>query len=87
MMFYCDACGRRASREGEWQLKMKSYRANFRCKHCDNRFIGRVQFKLKYDGMVVKCILPSEGRRNKREKLKKYQSQLHKLKRFKSAEG
>ena len=45
-----------ASRENEWRLKNKSYRANFRCKHCDNRFIGRVQFKLKYDGMVVKNV-------------------------------
>ena len=65
MIFHCDACGRRASREGEWQLKNKSYRANFRCKHCDNRFIGRVQFKLKYDGMVVKkCILPHKEEEN-----------------------
>lgn len=61
MMFHCDACGRRASREGEWHLKNKSYRAGFYCKHCGNRFTGRVQFKLKYDGMVVKkCIIPKK---------------------------
>ena len=37
----------------------KSYRANFHCKNCRNKFYGRVQFKLKYDGLVVKkSILP-----------------------------
>ena len=87
MMFYCDACGRRASREGEWQLKNKSYRANFRCKHCDNRFIGRVQFKLKYDGMVVKkCILPQKEEETK-EKTEKVTELTAQVKRFKSAEG
>ncbi|MFR5068977.1 MAG: hypothetical protein ACLTE2_03455 [Eubacteriales bacterium] len=87
VMFYCDACGRRASREGEWQLKNKSYRANFRCKHCDNRFIGRVQFKLKYDGMVVKkCILPQKEEETK-EKTEKVTELTAQVKRFKSAEG
>ena len=59
MMFNCDICGRRAQREGDWVLKNKSYRANFHCKNCRNKFYGRVQFKLKYDGLVVKkSILP-----------------------------
>ena len=59
MMFHCESCGRRAFREGEWQLKNKSYRAGFFCRHCGSRFVGRVQFKLKYDGLVVKkCVLP-----------------------------
>ena len=40
--------------------------AQTRRKHCDNRFIGRVQFKLKYDGMVVKkCILPQKEEETK----------------------
>ena len=50
----CDICGRRAQREGDWVLKNKSYRADFHCKNCRNKFYGRVQFKLKYDGLVVK---------------------------------
>ena len=86
MMFYCDACGRRASREGEWQLKNKSYRANFRCKRQGNRFIGRVQFKLKYDGMVVKNVFFRKGRRNQR-KTEKVTELTAQVKRFKSAEG
>ena len=87
MMFYCDACGRRASREGEWQLKNKSYRAGFRCKHCENSFIGRVQFKLKYDGMVVKkCILPKKEE-EKQEKPEKIQEITAQVKRLKSVEN
>lgn len=61
MVFHCDLCGRRAHRQGAWQLKNKSYRAKFNCRRCQHQFYGRVQFKLKYDGLVVKrCILPFE---------------------------
>ena len=57
--FNCDVCGRRAHRVSEWQLKNKSYRAEFICRHCQHRFFGRVQFKLKYEGLIVKkYILP-----------------------------
>jgi inhibitor of KinA sporulation pathway (predicted exonuclease) len=45
----------------DWELKSKSFRAPFYCRHCDHQFIGRVQFKLKYEGLVVKKkILPYE---------------------------
>lgn len=61
MLFTCDCCGRIAHRETDWVLKNKSYRANFQCLNCHNRFYGRLQFKLKYDGLVVrKNILPYE---------------------------
>lgn len=54
MSFNCDLCGRRARRVSEWDLKNKSYRALFRCEHCRHEFRGRIQFKLKYEGVVVK---------------------------------
>lgn len=54
MHFDCDVCGRRAQRKGEWEFKNKSYRARFLCKHCGREFVGRIQFKLKYEGLVVK---------------------------------
>ena len=61
MLFNCDCCGRLAHRESDWVLKNKSYRASFLCRNCKNRFYGRVQFKLKYDGLTVrKNILPYE---------------------------
>lgn len=61
LAFCCDLCGRRARRTGEWQLRNKSFRALFACRHCKHKFYGRVQFKLKYEGMIVKKkILPFE---------------------------
>jgi DNA polymerase III epsilon subunit-like protein len=54
LAFYCVNCGRRARRISEWQLRNKSFRAVFRCKHCGTEFYGRVQFKLKYEGLSVK---------------------------------
>ena len=59
LAFECDLCGRRAHRIGEWQLKNKSFRALFLCRRCRHKFYGRVQFKLKYEGLTVKkTILP-----------------------------
>ncbi len=61
LLFYCDCCGRLAHRETDWVLKNKSYRANFHCNNCNHRFYGKLQFKLKYDGLVVrKNVLPYE---------------------------
>jgi DNA polymerase III epsilon subunit-like protein len=54
MEFVCSHCGRRAERRGEWELRNKSFRAPFWCAHCGRAFRGRVQFKLKYEGVVVK---------------------------------
>lgn len=59
LSFCCEICGKRARRMSEWQLRSKSFRAEFFCRHCDHKFYGRVQFKLKYEGLVVKkAILP-----------------------------
>lgn len=54
LAFYCENCGKRARRISEWQLHNKSFRAVFRCRHCGTEFCGRVQFKLKYEGLTVK---------------------------------
>lgn len=54
MVFHCAQCGRPAQRVGDWQLKNKSYRAIFTCRSCHSSFYGRVQFKLKYEGLLVK---------------------------------
>ncbi len=54
MLFVCDRCGANAHRETDWVLKNKSYRASFTCRACHHKFNGRIQFKLKYDGLTVK---------------------------------
>lgn len=53
MFFECEQCQTRAEQLTEWQFKNKVYRANFRCPNCDNEFQGRIQFKLKYEGLSV----------------------------------
>ncbi|MCI1966455.1 MAG: exonuclease domain-containing protein [Oscillospiraceae bacterium] len=69
LAFCCDQCGRRARRVGKWQLHNKSFRAPFTCRHCGHQFFARVQFKLKYEGMVVKkTILPFQEKQEEVEK-------------------
>ncbi len=59
LSFNCGICGRRARRTGKWQLRNKSFRAVFQCRRCGNKFYGRVQLKLKYEGLIVKkTVLP-----------------------------
>lgn len=54
LLFRCEKCGRMAHRLEPWSLRNKSFRAGFECRVCHHKFVGRVQFKLKYEGMVVK---------------------------------
>ena len=68
LSFYCEKCGRRARRIGEWQLHSKSFRAVFQCRHCNVKFCGRVRFRLKYEGLVVtKTIRPLPKEEIKKE--------------------
>lgn len=54
LSFHCIQCGHLAHRCGKWHLKNKSFHAAFYCRHCGYKFLGRVQFKLKYEGLKVK---------------------------------
>ena len=69
LLFRCEQCGRVARRLEPWSLRNKSFRAPFECRACHHRFVGRVQFKLKYEGMVVKKgIYPYQEKKPKEEK-------------------
>lgn len=54
LSFACPVCGAAARRGGLWVLRNKSFRAPFNCTACGKFFYGRVQFKLKYEGLQVK---------------------------------
>lgn len=51
--FSCPECGSGTERQTPWQLKNRSYRAELKCKKCGHRFIGRLIFKEKYEGLNV----------------------------------
>ena len=54
MTFACPSCGAEADRCEDWQMRNKAFHALFCCPKCQTRFYGRVQFKLKYEGLQVK---------------------------------
>lgn len=54
MFFCCPECNKRMRRITNWAVKNKQFYARFRCGRCDKLFQGRVQFKLKYEGVAVK---------------------------------
>ena len=52
--FACDTCGHNLKRVGKWKFFHNMFSASFRCEACDRTFTGRVQAKLKYEGVEVK---------------------------------
>ncbi len=57
-MYFTCTCGYRAKRKKKWKYSCKAFTAPFQCKRCGNRFMGRIQFKLKYDGVhIIKRVI------------------------------
>ncbi len=54
MRFRCDKCGKQARRIKNWNLRNKSFTAEFLCRHCGRNFIGRISFKKKFNDVIVK---------------------------------
>lgn len=52
--FSCEKCKSNAVRLTPWVFKGQSFRAEFCCKNCSYKFMGRVSFKKYYDRVVVK---------------------------------
>ncbi|MGN0538140.1 MAG: exonuclease domain-containing protein [Acutalibacteraceae bacterium] len=53
MYIDCEMCGCRAEQKDAWEFKNRSFRAKFYCPQCQKEFIGRIQFKLKYEGLII----------------------------------
>ncbi len=62
MFFNCNVCGARAEQQKDWEAKNKSFYSSFRCPYCENTFKGKIQFKVKYDGIlpIKKVIVPKQ---------------------------
>lgn len=60
MYMNCLYCGVRAEQKSKWVLKNRKFCASFYCPKCKKEFIGRIQFKQKYDGVVIskKAVYP-----------------------------
>lgn len=54
MYFECLSCGRLTKRLTKWKVHNKAFTADFLCDNCAKKFLGRVTFKKKYDGVVVR---------------------------------
>lgn len=54
MYFDCVTCGKLTKRLTKWKVHNKAFTADFLCDNCAKKFLGRVTFKKKYDGVVVR---------------------------------
>lgn len=54
MFFKCGSCHKKAKRQSDWHFKGSSFRAEFLCKNCGERFIGNISFKKNFDKVTVR---------------------------------
>lgn len=63
LIFRCNKCKSRAKKETAWKYKNHWFSAQFFCEKCNNRFTGRVLFKMTYNGLRVtkRIVTPKES--------------------------
>ena len=54
LFFNCPECGQNMKRKGSWRFRSRAFCAEFSCKRCGKKYNGRVQYRLKYEGVEVK---------------------------------
>lgn len=54
LSFNCPECGQNMKRKGSWRFRSRAFCAEFSCRRCEKKYTGRVQYKLKYEGVEVK---------------------------------
>ncbi len=54
LQFSCPDCGHDMRRRGQWRFRSRAFCAEFVCRRCKKTYNGRVQFRLKYEGIEVR---------------------------------
>lgn len=54
LCFNCPECGQNMKRKGSWRFRSRAFCAEFSCRRCEKKYNGRVQYKLKYEGVEIK---------------------------------
>ncbi len=54
LVFACPDCGRELRRRGQWRFRSRAFCAELVCRRCEKAYNGRVQFRLKYEGLEVR---------------------------------
>ena len=54
LSFNCPLCGNNMKRKGSWRFRNRAFCADFTCRCADVKYSGRVQYKLKYEGVEVR---------------------------------
>ncbi len=54
LAFDCPVCGQGLRRRGQWRFRSRAFCAELSCRRCKKDYNGRVQFRLKYEGLEVR---------------------------------
>lgn len=51
---FCGTCGSQLKPLTEWTVRSKGFSAELLCEHCNQKMMGKVKFKINYNGMSIK---------------------------------
>ena len=54
MYFNCEKCNSKLNQTKKWHSKNRNFVSVFKCNKCKLNYIGRISFKLKYNGVTIK---------------------------------
>lgn len=54
LCFNCPQCGQNLKRKGNYRFRNRAFCADFTCRKCDKLYHGRVQYRIKYEGVEVR---------------------------------
>lgn len=67
LRFSCPECGKNLRRTGQWSFRSHAFFADFVCRRCRKDYVGRVQFKQKYDSIDIKRKLTEKAEPSRSE--------------------
>ncbi len=68
MKFNCSKCGKEVKPAHKWKCRNHWFSNDFSCENCGNSFIGRIKFKVTYEGLKVnKKMLTPQVKKNDNE--------------------
>lgn len=51
---FCGTCGSQLKPLTEWTVRSKGFSTELLCEHCNQKMMGKVKFKINYNGMSIK---------------------------------
>lgn len=71
MYFDCPKCNKKMEQKTRWMVRGKSFASHFKCANCNEEYVGKISFKLRYDETLIKKkLIPIEEIKKEQARIK-----------------